>query len=628
MSERFKTLLSPIKIKNMVLKNRIVSTPCYTVEHKAKGGAALVIEGSINVDSPKSFWDKDTPYSFDKHEVAKRKQQVNIAHYYGAKIGAELFHAGMWCRVPQDDFAYGPCDTYMEEYHRHVKGLDKQEMEEICAAYAKTARDAKECGYDELFMHFAHGWLASSFLSPIWNKREDEFGGSIENRAKFPLMILKATRDAVGPNYPIEMRLNGTDRLDGSIEIEDVVKFCQMASEYVDVIQISSGHDMIRDGNVHMASTNLLPRNYNVPLAVEIKKHVKDCLVYAVGAIQDMDEAEKLLRSGQVDLIGLGRELLADPELPNKLMDNRPEDIRPCLRCNYCYHIATNRRNQGCSVNPTIIRDVPQKLVKPERKEKVVVVGAGPAGIVAAITADKVGHDVTLVEKSAEVGGLLKYISKEHFKQEMGRYLTYLKTQLNKSNVKLLLNTNADKEFVSSLNPDRLIIAIGGSLVKPRMPGIEYSLNCLDAIVHPEKIGNKVAIIGGGVVGLELALGLSLEENKEVTVIEATDKIVGTANELYKVAINQKIKEAGDKLTILKKTLCKEIKENGVIVEKEGKEETIEVDTTIIAIGIRANSDEAFDLYGITPRTTMVGDCVQSRIILEATFEGYSAGNK
>ena len=628
MNERFKTLLSPIKIGNMILKNRIVSTPCYSVEEKAKGGAALVIEGSVNVDSPKSFWDKDTPYSFDKHEVAKRKGQVNIAHFYGAKIGVELFHAGMWCRVPEDDYSYGPCDTYLEEYHRHVKGLNLEEMEEICKAYAKAAKDARECGYDELFMHFAHGWLASSFLSPIWNKREDEFGGPIENRAKFPLMILKATREAVGPNFPIEMRLNGADRLEGGISLEDVIKFCQMASEYVDVIQISSGHDMIRDGNVHMASTNLLPRNYNVPLAVEIKKHVDNCLVYAVGAIQDMDEAEELLRSGQMDLIGLGRELLADPELPNKLMDNKSEDIRPCLRCNYCYHISTNRRNQGCSVNPTIIRDVPQNLVRLDKKENVVVVGAGPAGIIAALTADRVGHNVTLIEKSDEVGGLLKYISKEHFKQEYARYLTYLKTQLNKSHVKLLLNTNGDKEFISSLNPDRLIIAIGGSLVRPKMPGIDYSLNCLEAIAHPEKIGNKVAIIGGGVVGLELALGLTLEENKEVTVIEATDRIVGTANELYKVAFNQKIKEAGNKLTILKNTTCKEIKESGVIVSKEDDDHFIEADTTIIAIGIRANINEAFSLYGITPHTTMVGDCVQSRIILEATFEGYSAGNK
>lgn len=628
MEERFKTLLSPIKVNTMILKNRIVSTPCYTVEPKAKGGAALVIEGCINVDCEKSFWDKETPYSFSKHELAKRKQQVNIAHFYGAKIGAELFHAGMWCRVPKGDFAYGPCDTYMEEYDREIHGLNEEEMKNIADAYARTAKDARECGYDEIFLHFAHGWLISSFLSPIWNKRDDEYGGSVENRSKFPLMVLKAVRDAVGPFYPIEIRLNGADRLEGGIELDDVIKFCQLASEYCDVIQISSGHDMIRDGNVHMASTNLLPRNYNVPLAAEIKKHVSNCLVYAVGAIQDMDEAEELLKSGQVDLIALGRELIADPELPNKLMENRPEDIRPCLRCNYCYHIATNRKNQGCSVNPTIIRDVPQNLVKPSKKEKVVVVGAGPAGIKAALTADEIGHDVTLIEKENEVGGLLRYISKEHFKQEYKRYLDYLKVQLEKSNVKLLLDTNATKEYISSLNPDRLIIAIGGRLLTPKMPGIEYSINCLDAIANPEKIGDKVAIIGGGVVGLELALGLSLEENKEIVVIEATDRIVGTANELYKVAFNQKIKEAGDKLTILKKTKCLSIEKDGVIVEKDGSQEKIDVDTTIIAIGIRAKSDEAFDLYGITPFTTMVGDCVQSRIILEATFEGYAAGNK
>lgn len=628
MSNRFEHILSPIKIGNMILKNRIVSTPCYGVAIKAKGGAALVIEGCINVGSEKSFWDKDTPYSFSKNELAKRKEQVNNAHFYGAKIGAELFHAGMWCRVSKDDFAYGPCDTYLEEYDRHIKGLDQKEMDDICKAFANSAKDAKECGYDEIFLHFGHGWLVSSFLSPIWNKREDEYGGSIENRAKFPLAIIKAVREAVGPMFPIEMRINGADRLEGSISLEDVTKFCQMASEYLDIIQISSGHDMIRDGNVHMASTNLLPRNYNVPLAVEIKKHVKNCLVYAVGAIQNMDEAEELLKTGKVDLIGLGRELIADPELPHKLMEDRPEDIRPCLRCNYCYHIATNRRNQGCSVNPTIIRDVPKELVECKNKKKVVVVGGGPAGIIAALTADEVGHDVTLIEKENEVGGLLRYISKEHFKDEYKKYLSYLNTQLNKSNVKLMLNTNADKDLISSLDPDRLIIAIGGKLLNPKIEGVENALNCLEAIEHPEKIGDKVTIIGGGVVGLELALGLSLVENKKVTVIEATNTIVGTANELYKVAFKQKIDEAKDNLTILKKSKCVSIGKDRVTIESNGKTKIISTDTTIVAIGIRAKTDEAFNLYNIVPDTVMAGDCVASRVILEATFEGYSAGNK
>lgn len=626
MEKRFENLLSPVRVKNMVLKNRIVSTPCYTVEPKAKGGAALVIEGSVNVDCEKSFWNNDTPYSFSKNELANRKQQVNIAHYYGAKIGAELFHAGMWCRVAEDDFAWGPCDTYLEEQKRHIKALDEEHMKEICEAYARTAKDAKECGYDELFMHFAHGWLASSFISPLWNKREDEYGGPIENRAKFPLMILKATREAVGPNYPIEMRLNGADRLEGGIELDDVIKFCQMASEYVDIIQISSGHDMIRDGNVHMASTNLLPRNYNVSLAVEIKKHVKNCLVYAVGAIQDMDEAEELLRSGKVDLIGLGRELLADPELPNKLMENRPEDIRPCLRCNYCYHIATNRKNQGCSVNPTIIRDVPQTPEKTDKKEKVVVVGAGPAGLIAALTADKAGNEVILLEKENRIGGLLNYISKEHFKEEYRRYLNYLKVQLEKSNVDLRLNVNADKAYVTSLNPDKLIIAIGGELLKPRIDGIENSINCLEAIENEDKLGDNIAIIGGGVVGLELALGLSLVENKKVSVIEATNNLASTANELYKVAFNQKIEEAKANLTIYKNSVCKKIEKDGVIVSSGGEEFRVDADTVIVAIGIRGKTDEAFNLYGITPKTYMAGDCVSSRIILEATFEGYSAG--
>lgn len=627
-NKRFEKLLSPIKIGNMILKNRIVSTPCYGVEIKAKGGAALVIEGSINVACEKSFWDINTPYSFSKYELIKRKQQVNNAHFYGAKIGAELFHAGMWCRVPEDDFSYGPSDTYLKTEHRQVKGLDEKQMLVIANAYAKTARDAKECGYDEIFLHFAHGWLASSFLSPLWNKRKDEYGGSIENRARFPMMIIKAVREAVGPLFPIEMRINGADRLEGGISLEDVTKFCELASEYLDIIQISSGHDMIRDGNVHMASTNLLPRNYNVPLAKEIKKHVNNCLVYAVGAIQDMDEAERLLKNGDIDLIGLGRELIADPELPHKLMENRSEDIRPCLRCNYCYHIATNRKNQGCSVNPIVIRNIPQNLVIPPKKEKVVIIGAGPAGLKAALTASEIGHSVTLIEKENEVGGLLRYISKEHFKSEYLRYLNYLKIQLKKSNVNLLLNTNATKELIVNLNPDRLIVAIGGELVIPKIQGIENSMTCLEAIEHPCKIGNKVIIIGGGVVGLELALGLALEEKKQVAVIEATDKIASTANELYKVALNQKIKEASKNLTILKNTKCLSTEKDGVVVLKDGLTEHIVADTIITAVGIKPKSDEAFSFYGITADTSMAGDCINTRIILEATFEGYSAGNK
>jgi len=629
--KKYELLLSPIKMNSLMLKNRIISTPVGRVDEKAKGGAAVVIEGSIAVDCEKSFWKKDSIYPFAKYEKVKHKQQVDIAHYYGSKIAVELFHAGIWCNVPEGDFAWGPSDDFLQEEKRQIKALDEEHMQEICDAYGRTAREAKALGYDMLFMHFAHGWLASSFLSPYFNHRKDEYGGSIENRSRFPLRILKAVREAVGPYFPIDVRLNANDRIEGNtIEFKDVIEFVKLAEPYIDAVQLSCGQDMIREGNVHMASTNLLPQMYNVEYAAELKKHVNKVLVYAVGAIQTVDDAERILEEGKVDLIAMGRELVADPELPRKVMEGRSEDIVPCLRCNYCYHIATDRVNQCCSVNPIALRDIPQDLAKVKEPKNVVVIGAGPAGLKAALTADKIGHKVTLIEKSSEIGGLLKYIAKEHYKIEVARYLEYLKKQLDKSDIRLLLNREATKESVASLNPDRIIIAIGAELSSPPIKGIEKKsvIDCLSAIAHPEKVKDRVVIIGGGVVGIELALGLGAEEKKQVTVIEATDQIARTANMLYSIAINQTLRSNTDTIEVLKQTKCLEINDKGVLVEKEGKERLIEADTVILATGLRPKTEEAHSFYGITPYTDMAGDVNMPRLILEATYEGYSLGNK
>lgn len=627
---KYDLLMSPVKINSLMLKNHIISTPVGPVDEKAAGGAAMVIEGSVAVDCEKSFWRKDAIYPFGKYEKVKHKQQVDIAHYYGAKIAVELFHAGIWCIVPEGDFAWGPSDDYLVNEKRVIKALDEEHMEEICQAYAKTARDARQLGYDAIFMHFAHGWLASSFLSPYFNHRTDEYGGSIENRSRFPLRILKAVREAVGPYFPIDVRLNANDRVEGNtIKFEDVIEFVKLAEPYIDAVQLSCGQDMLREGNVHMASTNLLPQMYNVDYAAELKKHVKKVLVYAVGAIQTADDAERILEEGKVDLIAMGRELVADPQLPNKILENRVEDIVPCLRCNYCYHIATDRFNQACSVNPLHLREVPKDLKKADEPKNVVVIGAGPAGIKAALTAEAVGHRVTLIEKEREVGGLLRYIAREHYKIEVGRYLKYLKAQLAKSHINIMLNTKADRELIQSLHPDKLIIAIGGELFTPRVKGIDSPIvtDCLSAIEKPETIGDKVVVIGGGVVGIELALGLGVQEGKKVTVVEMTDTYARTANHLYKIAIDQELKKT-DNITVMVSTACKEITDKGVVVSHAGEESFIEADTVIIAAGIRPKTAEAHTYYGITPYTDMAGDVVAPRLILEATYEGFCAGNR
>lgn len=630
MDTQYPHLLSPIQLNALMLKNRIIGVPTSTSTASALGGAAVVTIGSVAVDCEKSSWDYGAEYSFSKYNAAWHREQISTAHYGGAAISCELFHAGIWCRVPKGEFAWGPSDCYMEEYDRQVKALDEPHMEEICAAYAKTARDAKDMGYDLFLMHFGHGWLASSFLSPYFNHRTDAYGGSIENRARFPLMILKAVREAVGPKFPIDVRLNDSDRLPGGIAFDDVIRFVQLAEPYIDSVQLSCGQDMIRRGNIYAISTNLTPHRLNVEYAAELRKHVKKVKVYAVGAIMNPEEAEEILAAGKVDLVAMGRPLTADPQYANKLMAGRRDEITPCVRCQQCYHISTNRRNVGCTVNPAILRPgLDMSPVKADSPKHVVVVGAGPGGMQAALAAERAGHRVTLLEKDNEVGGMLRYIAREHYKSEYRDYLDYMRRMLSRSAVEVKLNTAAAPDDVRALEPDRLIIAIGADPFVPPVEGI-HGANVMGfqrAIMEPEALGQKIAVIGGGVVGIELGLGLAAEEGREVYVIEMTGEIASTANMLYKTGLEDAMERA-ETLHVCTNTALKRITPEGVVVEKGGAERAIAVDTVVIATGLRAKTEEAHAYYGIVPDTVMIGDCKAPRIVMEATFEGYSAGNK
>lgn len=622
----FDHLFQPITVNGMILKNRIIATPTGDdFEDKAMGGAALVIAGHAIVEPGKSsFASADEPYLFSKYEREKTRERVLKIHKGGAKASIEIFHGGQDARV--HDFAKGP-SGFIRDDGVEVKEMDEKMMEETLDWFVQTVQGARKCGFDSIFLHFGHGWLPAQFLSPHYNHRTDEYGGSIENRCRYPLRILEAVRKAVGNNYPIDMRISAYEWIDDSVEFDDVLYFLKQAQKYVDTVQVSSGIDKIFEANVHCITTNLEEAMPNLKYAKKIKEEL-DIPISMVSAILTPAMADEIIEKGYVDMVAFGRSLLADPYWPKKAMEGHPEDITPCLRCSNCYHISTDHWNVGCSVNPRYHNEsfIPSQMSigKAETKKHVVIIGAGPAGLKAAITASDRGHDVTLIEKSDSLGGLLKVIAKEHHKEEVQRLLKYYRTQVEKRPIQVMLNTEANVDMVKSLNPDSILIALGAKERILPIKGIQNEKCVLakDAIMNPTTLGQKIVILGGGSIGCEIALDLA-EDGKDVSILEVTDLLAANANSLYREALRQKFL-LHENIHSLTSCSCTQIDEDTICYkDKEGQVQKISYDNLIISTGLVPQIDLVEQFYGICRNTVAIGDCIKPSSIMNANYEGF-----
>jgi 2,4-dienoyl-CoA reductase-like NADH-dependent reductase (Old Yellow Enzyme family)/thioredoxin reductase len=552
---------------------------------------------------------------------------------HGAVPSIELEHAGKHGGVGKSDsdprVRYGPSHDIAPD-GQEILEMPEGMILEIVDAYGQAAAKLKNIGFEMLTIHGGHGWLLNQFISPLDNKRKDKYGGSLENRARVPLMVIDSVRKAVGPSFPIEYRISGDEFREGGYKLEEGVKFAKLIDGKVDLIHVSAAYHDVPPSELFVRThpTYFLERGCNVYLAEAVKKEVKTP-VACVGGITDVEHMEKIIATGQADVVALARALIADHDLPKKAAAGRTEEIKPCVRCLTCMGSdwEAGYGTYVCTVNPRVGREFENKFMAPPpaKRKRVLIAGGGPGGMQAAITASERGHQVTLCEKSSSLGGALKYIENVPFKDDFVRFRKHLEYMVNASGTVVMLNTEVTPEFVAFHHPDALIAAVGAEPIVPSIPGIRGKNVIIANDVHKPgtKIGKKVVVMGGGLVGCEEAVCLAMQ-GKDVTVVEMLDDYARDANMFIKLALVAELRKYNIKM--MTNTKGKAFKEEGLLCTvSEGKEVFYKGDTVVCAVGQKSLTSVVDQLRGTVREFYFIGDCVKPQKIMEAVTTGYDA---
>ncbi|MCU6761460.1 NADH oxidase [uncultured Roseburia sp.] len=644
MKRKYPNLCSPVTLAGVTFKNRMFSAPMGGTditndgcigpkstafyELRAKGGAGAVTVSECMVH-PKT--DGSHAYHLDTsilNSIACAAYTADAIQRHGAVPSLELSHSGMYAGTYMTDKSrqhelnqWGPSDTVRPDGIR-VKSLTKEMIDEITGAYGKTAALAKRAGFEMIMIHGGHGWLINQFLSPYFNKRTDEYGGSLKNRCRLAIEILISVRKQVGEKFPIEFRMSGSELFSEGYDLEEGIKIAQMLEPYVDLLHISAGTYQRGFGDTHPSMFK--EHGANVYLAAAVKKHVS-VPVATIGALNDPGQMEEIIASGQADIVYMARALLADPYLPRKIEENREEEIVHCLRCFTCMAERAVTATRRCTVNPLIGRELEGTEVVPAPvKRKVLVAGGGPGGLYAAYTAARRGHQVILCEKESELGGILKSEQAIPFKKEMyelGRTYEFLARQ---SGVEIRLNTEVTEAYVQKEQADALIIAVGSEPIVPDIPGLDGKQVVVvnQYYQKQENISGQVVVLGGGLAGCECAVHLGME-GKEVHLVEMKEELAPDANVRHRPLLLSEI----DKYVTVH-TGCRgmEVTKEGVICEdNNGKSYLVPGTSVICALGQRSRKVCVEKLKDAAPYTAVIGDARKVSTITNAVYQGYHA---
>lgn len=700
----YQHLLKPGKVGGLTLRNRIMMAPMGSnyadpdghcseriqafYEARAKGGVGLITMGSIAIAFPAGTAE---PYQvgISKDEfIPGLKELTERVHKHGAKIAVQLQHAGktavrdlaegreLWVpslppAPPQSDIMQAVTPTELSTFVRPpadkpvtIKVMEKADIIQMVEWFAAAAKRAQQAGFDAIELHSAHSYILAGFLSSYYNKRDDEYGGSIENRARLLLEVIAAIRERVGQNFPLWVRLDAHElNTPGGITLEDCIAVSKMVEQAgVNAVSISA-YATLTTGSAFTAAPLVHKPAGFLDWAAAVKKEVS-IPVIAVGRLEP-DIADAAIASGKCDFIAMGRKLLADPELPNKLTADREADIRPCIYCYVCVSQVFINQRVKCAVNAATGKEFELKVIMTDKPKHIVVIGGGPAGIEAAVTASERGHKVTLLERSKRLGGTLFFAALAY--PENGKLLDYHLRQLAQSKVTVKLNTTATPKLISTLNADEVFVATGASRGMPDIQGCELSHvwsgeqlrqlltgevstntsnkltalqrlmlgagNTLGLTKHVDKLqrlshlwmplGKRVTIVGGGLVGLELAEFLA-ERGREVTVIEAGRNLGIELSIVRRWRVLDHVRQLG--VTLITQADVTAIDTHAVHYKVDEQPRSCLADTIVMATGITTDNSLTNTLIAAGHTVKDIGDCNDVAYIEGAISAGYKAG--
>ena len=634
-------LASPITINGLTFKNRILGAPmsnpeldpdCHMRkedvafhENRARGGMASVAIGLGIVDPDGRTHTKEVKL-YDVMSLPSLKEVTNAIHRHNCRAVMELAHGGKYAgarshgdnTIPK---VYGPNDEINPE-GLQVTHMTDEDIERIAGLFGQAAALCKEAGFDMILIHGGHGWLLAQFMSPSMNHRTDKWGGSLENRMRFPLLVVEKVRAAVGPSFPIEYRMSGAELIEEGYGLDEGIEMAKMLDGKVDIIHVSAG--VHEDPSVFVLThpSMFVEHGCNVYLAAEIKKHVKTP-VATLGGLNDPAMMEEIIASGKADIVELARQSICDPYFPEKAFSGNADDITRCCRCFTCFYNSLTNRTFCCAFNPVVGHELESFSGAPATTpKKVVVVGGGPGGMEAAITAAQRGHAVSLYEKNSRLGGQLLSEQYIPFKQDMYNFVKVLEGRLAKAGVDVHLNAALTPEQAAGLNADVVIVATGAQPIVPPIPGVDGpNVATLEALHQPvPALGQRVVILGGGLVGSECAIYLD-GLGKDVTVVEMKDDWAADAYFMHKNAM--KVYMESSKIQIHTNTTAKAITEKGLLCQTPEGEKLFEADTILLAAGMKSDRRAVDDFYNTAPRVFQVGDCIRAGRVVDAVSLGY-----